>query len=130
VSERSEYFEPSQRSRSSEREDVGDGGCLHPAEFLSVKEVAAVLHVSYNSVLTAIHNGSLVGYRFGPRGGTYRVKKADLSDYIATSCTRRNRVQSKPKRTASPFKKLDGERLLRAWREQGISTDRCEEVEE
>ena len=52
---------------------------LSADDFLSVKEAAAILNVSYGSVLAAIHAGSLVAYNFGPRGGTYRVRRGDLT---------------------------------------------------
>jgi excisionase family DNA binding protein len=96
-------------------------------DFLSVKQAAAILNISYGSVLGAIHAGSLAAYRFGPHGGTYRIRRGDLLDYIASA---RAKQSSRPKarRTASVFKKLDGERLLRAWREQGIVTDDVEEA--
>ena len=103
---------------------------LSADDFLSVKEAAAILHVSYGSVLAAIHAGSLVAYNFGPRGGTYRVRRGDLQDYIAASRTRQSPSRPKARRTASTFQKLDGERLLRAWRKQGILTDQGEEAAE
>lgn len=99
-------------------------------DFLSVKEAAAILHVSYGSVLAAIHAGSLVAYSFGSHGGTYRVRRGDLQDYIAASRTKQRTSRPKTRRTASTFQKLDGERLLRAWRKQGISVDQGEEAAE
>ena len=99
-------------------------------DFLSVKEAAAILHVSYGSVLAAIHAGSLVAYQFGPHGGTYRVRRGDLQDYIAASRTRQSITRPKSRRTGATFQKLDSDRLLRAWRKQGILADEGEEAAE
>ena len=103
---------------------------LGPTEFLSIREAAANLGVSYGSILAAIHNGRLVAYQFGPHGGTYRIRRCDLEDYIAASRTKNSPSRPKRKRTGSVFQKLDRERLLQAWRERGISADPCEEVQE
>ena len=54
-----------------------------------------------------------------PDGGTYRIQRGDLLDYIASARTKQS-GRPKARRTASTFQKLDGERLLRAWREQGV----------
>lgn len=93
-----------------------------PADFLSVEAAATILGVSYGSILGAIRNGSLVAYRFGPRGGAYRIRKDDLADYTAACRTSTKKIcaQPKPKKTASAFQKLDGQRLLDAWQDQGV----------
>jgi excisionase family DNA binding protein len=106
------------------------GIAARPDDFLTVKEAAAVLHVSYGSVLAAIHAGKLVAYKFGPRDGTYRVRRGDLQDYITASRTKQSAGCPKPRRTGSTFRKLNNKRLLRAWREQGISADQGEEAVE
>ena len=99
--------------------------------FLSVKEAAAILHISYGSVLAAVHAGSLVAYKFGPHGGTYRISGAPIYRTIllhpgpGKASTARRR-----ERTGGTFQKLDGERLLRAWRKQGVLADRGEEAAE
>ena len=98
--------------------------------FLSVKEAAAILHISYGSVLAAVHAGSVVAYKFGPHGGTYRIRRGDLLDYIAASRTKQSVSRPKARRTGSTFKMLDGERLLRAWREQGVVTEDVDEEAE
>jgi excisionase family DNA binding protein len=104
-----------------------DATLRHPA-FLSVKDVAAYLGVSYNSVLGAIKNGSLPAYRFGPRSGTYRIAVGDLRDYVGTCRTgRKPGRRSENRKTGSKFKKLDAERLLNAWRGQGVLPDSPEE---
>lgn len=105
-----------------------EGATLQHATFLSVRDVAAYLGVSYNSVLGAIKNGSLPAYRFGPRGGTYRVAADDLLAYVKASQTgQRPSRRSENRKTGSTFKKLDGERLLNAWRSRGVAQDSPEE---
>jgi excisionase family DNA binding protein len=103
------------------------GPAARDDEFKAVSQVATILNVSYSSVLGSIHNGSLPAYKFGPHGGTYRVRLSDLCSYIAMSRTKQSPSQPKTRKTGTTFKKLDGERLLRAWREQGVSAERCEE---
>ncbi|MCC6127562.1 MAG: helix-turn-helix domain-containing protein [Pirellulales bacterium] len=94
---------------------------------MPVKQAAAILAVSYGSVLAAIHNGSLTAYEFGPNGGTYRIQRSDLFDYI-NSCRTTRKSHPKPKKTASTFKKLDHDRLLRAWEAKGIRPATTEEA--
>jgi excisionase family DNA binding protein len=98
-------------------------------DFLSVKEAAAILNVSYGSVLAAVHAGSLAAYRFGPHGGTYRIRRGDLLEYIASARTKQSRCP-KAKRPVAPFQKLERERLLQAWRKQGVIADGAEGVAE
>ena len=51
---------------------------------LTIREAAAALHVSYGTVYAAIHTGRLRAYKFGSRGGTYRIDPADLEAYKAS----------------------------------------------
>jgi excisionase family DNA binding protein len=99
--------------------------------FLSVAEAALLLGVSYGSVLAAIHAGCLLAFRFGARGGTYRIKRSDLEDYIGACSTRKTTPrEKKAKKSTGTFKKLDSEKLLKAWQSQGISPLRSEEAAE
>jgi excisionase family DNA binding protein len=89
--------------------------------FLRVQEAADYLRVSYNSVLGAIKNGSLPAYKVGPRRGTYRISLADLIAYAESSRTPNTPSRrSGNQRTGSKFKKLDTDRLLNAWKRQGV----------
>jgi excisionase family DNA binding protein len=101
----------------------------HSDDFLSVRDAAALLGVSYGSVLAAIHNGSLPAFRFGPRGGIYRVRRNDLAEYISSCRTRAisNARQGVGKGT---FTQLDTQRLLKAWRAAGVSADQVLEASE
>lgn len=130
MSKQAAFLDVSQPSLLADRESTPDDGSLRPAEFLTVREAAAILRVSYSSVLAAIHAGSLVAYGFGPNGGTYRIRRSDLSDYVAASCTRKNHARSKPRKSTSTFQKLDKQRLLRAWRDQGVTSEVHEEASE
>jgi excisionase family DNA binding protein len=104
------------------------GSAQRESPFLSVRDVAAYLAVSYNSVLGAIRNRSLPAHRFGPRGGTYRIAADDLIAYVEASRTgQRPSRRSENRKTGSTFKKLDGERLLNAWRSRGVVQDSPEE---
>ncbi|MCL6557998.1 MAG: helix-turn-helix domain-containing protein [Firmicutes bacterium] len=47
--------------------------------FISIKEAARVLNVSYRTVYYWILKGELAGYRFGT---TYRISERDLADFI------------------------------------------------
>lgn len=98
------------------------GPACPPLGLLTVKQVAARLAISDSSVRTTIRNGDLPAYRFGPRRKTYRIHSDDLADYTAAcrTDTKKNRAQPKPKKTASAFQKLDGQRLLDAWQDQGV----------
>jgi excisionase family DNA binding protein len=96
--------------------------------FLGVRAVAAYLGVSYNSVLGAIKNGLLAAHRFGPRGGTYRIHQTDLERYLQTcQLGRPPRRRSDKRQAGSTFKKLDTERLLNAWKSQGVVPNPSEE---
>ena len=105
------------------------GPACPPLGFLTVKQVAARLAISYNSVLAAIRNGALPAYRFGPRRGTYRIDPNDLVAYVSASRTvQAHSSPTKSRKTASTFQKLDGQRLLNAWREQGVAPEPHEEA--
>ena len=104
------------------------GGWAVPAmmEFLTIREAALRLRVSYNTIRGAILAGRLKAYRFGARGGAFRIAVADLEAYRA-ACATTNQEPPAPRKSAgggSAFKNLDGERLLDAWRRQGAVADR------
>jgi excisionase family DNA binding protein len=92
---------------------------------LTINEAAAALRVSYGTVRAAILAGRLRAYRFGSRGGTYRIDLADLEAYKASCVTGRTLLIAPEKNAqgGSSFKSLDGDRLLAAWRQQGVFAD-------
>jgi len=105
-----------------------DDATFRGSAFLSVRDVAAYLGVSYNSVLGAIKNGSLPAHRFGPRGGTYRIGVDDLIAYVEASRTgQRPSRRSGNRKTGSRFTKLNAARLLDAWKSQGVVQHSTEE---
>lgn len=101
-------------------------GNEQPDSFLSVRDAAALLGVSYGSVLAAVHNGSLPAFRFGPHGGVYRIRQSDLTDYIS-SCRTRATTRSRREPGKGTFTQLNTKRLLDAWREAGVVTDHSAE---
>ena len=101
----------------------------HFDDFLSVRDAAALLGVSYGSVLAAIHNGSLPAFRFGPHGGVYRVRRNDLAEYIS-SCRTTAIPRSRRGGGKGTFTQLDTRRLLKAWREVGITENSIVEATE
>src|SRR5262245_39067498 len=91
-------------------------------ESFTIKEAAERLRVSYNTIRGAILAGRLKAYRFGARGGTYRIDPADLEAYRASCMTTKQEPPASKKSVGggSAFKNLDGGRLLDAWRRQGV----------
>ena len=80
-----------------------------------------MLRVSESTIRNAIGSGRLRAFRFGVRGGSIRIGRADLEDYMASCAT-----AAKPAGRAAGqadgglFKSLDAGRLLAAWRQQGV----------
>jgi excisionase family DNA binding protein len=106
---------------------IDSRGNEQPDSFLSVRDAAALLGVSYGSVLAAVHNGSLPAFRFGPHGGVYRIRQSDLTDYISSCRTAMAPYRSRAAGKGT-FAHLDTRRLLDAWRAAGIATDHVEET--
>jgi len=50
--------------------------------YLTIREAAARLNVSYGTVRGTILAGDLEAYRFGPGVGTWRIGIEDLTAYI------------------------------------------------
>jgi excisionase family DNA binding protein len=50
--------------------------------YLTIREAAARLNVSYGTVRGAILAGDIQAYRFGPGVGTWRISVDDLTGYI------------------------------------------------
>jgi excisionase family DNA binding protein len=92
---------------------------------LTIREAAGILRVSESTIRNAIGSGRLRAFRFGKRGGSIRIGKADLEDYMsscATPARPTRRAAGKP--GGGPFKSLDAGRLLAAWRQQGVVDSR------
>ena len=66
---------------------------------LSVKQAAARLNISPQSIYSLIESGRLVAHRFGMGRGAIRVSEADLADFIS-SC--REKRADKPNQVRRP----------------------------
>ncbi len=88
--------------------------------FLTIREAAGVLRVSESTIRNAIGSGRLRAFRFGDRGGSIRIGRADLDDYMASCATGAPQVKTRSQSGGDLFKSLDGSRLLAAWRRQGV----------
>ena len=90
---------------------------------LRVRDVALRLNVSLSKAYELIKCGRITHCRFE---GSIRVAEDDLQDYIARSKKGRGPRSEERKRSprpGAPFKHLDGDRLLAAWRRQGVGFD-------
>jgi excisionase family DNA binding protein len=106
---------------SQERAKIAGAASGSESGFLTIREVAAVLRVSESTIRNAIGSGRLRAFRFGNRGGSIRIGRADLEDYMALCATAARRsVRNSSRSGGSLFKNLDGSRLLAAWRQQGV----------
>jgi excisionase family DNA binding protein len=96
---------------------------------LSVKDVAARLKVSLATVYNLIQDAEIECYRIGRGRGTVRVSEDQLQAYLEKA--RKQGGVRMPRPAQQPpgqtFKHLDGDRLLDAWRRQGVIADRPDE---
>lgn len=84
---------------------------------LRVKEVASRLALSLSSVYQLIESGRLKSHCVAMKKGI-RILEEDLSAFLE-SCRRSQGLlpaTSTPKKSGTPFKHLNGERLRAAWR--------------
>ena len=92
---------------------------------LTIREAADVLRVSESTIRNAIGSGRLRAFRFGVRGGSIRIGRADLEDYMASCATAAQPTgRATGQADGGLFKSLDAGRLLAAWRRQGVSGSR------
>ena len=95
---------------------------------LTIREAADVLRVSESTIRNAISSGRLRAFRFGVRGGSIRIGRADLEDYMASCATAaRPAGRSTGHADGGLFKNLDAGQLLAAWRRQGVLGDQQDE---
>ena len=95
---------------------------------LTIREAAGLLRVSESTVRNAIGSGRMRAYRFGVRGGSIRIGRADLEDYMASCATAaRPTGRAAGRADGGLFKSLDAGRLLAAWRRQGVFDGRPNE---
>jgi excisionase family DNA binding protein len=96
------------------------------AKLLTIAEASAILGVSYNTIRGLIRCGRLRGYRLGPKGGCFRIDPDDLAAYresCAIEPAAAPRMTKKTPSTGNRFARLNGERLLGAWRDAGYVAD-------
>src|SRR4051812_6677286 len=92
---------------------------------LTINQAATRLNLSYNTIRNLILKGKLTAYKFL---GTYRIRPGDLDAFVESCKVDSGRQASQPpapgaKAGGSPFKHLDGQRSLAAWRRQGVAAD-------
>jgi len=90
---------------------------------LRVRDIAVRLNISLSKAYELINRGRISSCRFE---GAIRVSEEDLEDYIARCKKGRGpRLENRhcSPRPGQPFKHLDGDRLLAAWRRQGVGFD-------
>ena len=92
---------------------------------LTIRRAAERLSVAYGTIRKAIATEKLVAHKIL---GTYRIKPEDLDTFVENCRIKPSRPNSQPpapgaKAGGSPFKHLDGQRSLAAWRRQGEAAD-------
>lgn len=97
-----------------------------PADFLTINQAAGQLSVAYGTIRNAILAGRLAAYKIM---STYRIRPADLDAYVESCRIERGRQANRPpapgaKAGGAAFTHLDGDRLLDAWRRQGVPAGR------
>lgn len=105
---------------------MNDTRTEQPAEerFLRVYEVAQRLNLSLSTVYQLVESGRLPSHNVGLKKGI-RVAESDLLSYVER-CRSARRQAPAPAlaKNGAPFKHLNGERLLDAWRRQGVRAGR------
>ena len=94
--------------------------------YLSIREVAEQVNLSYGTVRNLIAQGRLRAIRIGTGRGTYRVTQADLDAFLL-GCEVPGPAPKPPTRRSrgtATFTNLDPARLLDAWRRQGVLANR------
>jgi len=97
-----------------------------PADFLTINQAAERLSVAYGTIRNAILAGRLAAYKIM---GTYRIRHEDLDAYVGSCRVERGPQAGLPpaarvKAGGAAFTHLDGDRLLDAWRRQGVPAGR------
>ena len=96
---------------------------------LTVKQAAQRLNVCPATVYDLCARRKLRHVRIGGSGrGTIRIDEADLEAFIASAAVQPDEPAAPPppkakKLGASGFTNLDADRLLEAWRQQGVLAD-------
>jgi len=96
---------------------------------LTIKQAAERLNVCPATVYDLCAQRKLRHVRIGGRGrGTIRIDEADLEAFLERAAVQPDEPDAprppRPRGTgASGFKTLDADRLLEAWRQQGVLAD-------
>jgi|SRR6185369_238262 len=92
-----------------------------PPPLMTIRQAADQLGVCYNTIRNAIRSGRLPAFRFGERGGTYRIDPLALETF-KSGCAIKPQSRSVRRRATAQtrFQELDGTRLVHAWERQGV----------
>jgi Helix-turn-helix domain len=112
-------------------EGVSDWGKLPGSHMFKIKEVAAILRISESEVRNIRDAGILGSFRLRGTGrGPTRFRKDEVVEYLR-SCrsepTTPRREQTPRQGVGKPFKHLDDDRLLAAWRRADDHNDSPDE---
>ena len=104
-------------------------GTVIPVALLTIKQAAKHLAVSLGTVYDLCAQRKLKHLRVGTGRGTIRIRDEDLDAYMNGATVPSEELTTpQPRSTkagnSSGFKNLDGDRLLAAWRQQGVLADR------
>lgn len=86
-------------------------------KLLTVGQAASLLSVSIGTIYALCQTGGLPHLRIGTGRGTIRIRRKDLLRHVKRASGRPEQPGLPPK-DGQPFKHLDGDRLLAAWRQQ------------
>jgi excisionase family DNA binding protein len=95
---------------------------------LTVQQAAQRLHVSPSTVYELCGSRRIAHVRVGLARGTIRIDEAELEAFIRKATVQpaepaAPQPRKAKKMGASGFKNLDADRLLEAWRQQGVLAD-------
>ena len=76
--------------------------------YLTMREAAGRLNVSYGTVRGAVVAGDLQAYRFGAGVGTWRIAASDLTEYVARHrCQKDSQSPAHARRDGASFNEPD-----------------------
>ena len=93
---------------------------------MTMKEVAEALGCSLSNVYNLKDQGYLVVVCVGAGGAGLRVSSEELQRFLAERRQHPGKdalasaKKNNPAKKGQPFKNLDGEKLLAAWRQRGV----------
>lgn len=91
--------------------------------YLTVSQVAERLNCSQANIYSLLEKGELGCVKIGANGGGLRVSDVMLEAFLESRREHHGKNVPPVSARTSPFKHLDGDRLLSAWRQQGNLSD-------